>query len=110
MSAVVWDGGCSGAPLQGQGLRFLAVLSAQCAPAVLTNGGSRVLGTLTGMKDMTVAAAVRSRGGGGAQVHKVATHLQQQLLGDVANLAAKGDGAAKTAIKIVKDAARLARK
>jgi hypothetical protein len=63
------------------------------------------------LAETTVASAVRSRGGGGAQVNKIATWLQQMKLGDVAKLAAEGNNPeAVQAIKTVKDASRLAQK
>jgi len=45
--------------------------------------------------------------GGGNVVNQVASHLRQELVGNVANLAAQGDKAARTAITIVKQAKRL---
>jgi hypothetical protein len=62
------------------------------------------------MKDMTVAEAILARGGGGAQVNFVASHLRNELVGNIANLAAQGESAASTAIKIIKNASRLAGK
>lgn len=82
-------------------------LGAARAASVLTRGGSRVLGNLSGLKDMTVAAAIRARGGGGNVVNQVVIDLRNELVGNVANLAATGDSAAVTAIKLVKQAKRL---
>jgi hypothetical protein len=76
----------------------------------LPRGALRVLGTLAPLAETTVANAVRLRGGGGAQVNKIATWLRQMPMGKVAELAADGNGEAMTAVKIVKDAARLAQK
>jgi hypothetical protein len=78
----------------------------------LTGGGSKVLKdpALQAMKDSSVAQVIVRRGGGGAQVQQVASHLRDKSLGEVANLAATGDGAAITAIKLVKQAAKKAQK
>ena len=76
----------------------------------LTSGGRKVLKNLKGMKDMKVADAIRARGGGAGQVKQVATNLQQETVGSVANMAAKGDRAAQTAIKMIKQAADKAGK
>jgi hypothetical protein len=48
--------------------------------------------------------------GGGAQVNKVASWLAPKTVAQVAELAAKGNAEAKTAIKIIKDAPRLSQK
>lgn len=87
-----------------------STVGAMQAGAVLTAAGRRVLGTLNHLKDETIAVAIRMRGGGGAQVQFVSSELRHMRLGDVANLAAAGNAAARTAIKVVKDASRLARK
>jgi RHS repeat-associated protein len=76
----------------------------------LPKGATKVLGTLAPLAEKTVAEAVKLRGGGGAQVNKIATWLQQMSLGDVAKLAAEGNREAVSAVKIVKDAARLSKK
>ncbi|MBZ2187421.1 MAG: RHS repeat-associated core domain-containing protein [Bryobacter sp.] len=76
----------------------------------LPRGALKVLGALAPLAETKVANAVRLRGGGAAQVNKIATWLQQMPLGEVAKLAAEGNSEAVTAVKIVKDAARLAQK
>jgi RHS repeat-associated protein len=76
----------------------------------LTGGARKILGGILPLADETVANAIRIRGGGGAQVNQVASWLAQKTVGEVANLAAQGNAEARTAIKIVKDAARLAQK
>jgi hypothetical protein len=76
----------------------------------LTPGAMKVLGGIAPLAEKTVSDAVRIRGGGGAQVNKVASWLAQKTVAEVAELAAKGNGEAKTAIKIIKDAARLSQK
>ena len=74
----------------------------------LTGGARKLLGGIAPLAGETVAKAIRLRGGGGAQVGYVATWLQQKTVAEVANLAAQGNKEANTAIKIIKDAARLA--
>lgn len=76
----------------------------------LTGGGKKTLGNLTNLKDKTVADAIRSRGGTGSNVNKVASHLRNEKVGEIANRAARGDADAATALKIIKDAKRLAQK
>ena len=79
-------------------------------PLPLTSGARKILGGILPLADETVANAIRIRGGGGAQVNQVASWLAQKTVGEVANLAAQGNAEARTAIKIIKDAARLAQK
>lgn len=71
---------------------------------------ARILGGLGSLAPKTVAHVIRLRGGGGSQVQKVATHLQNLPLGEVAELAARGDEAAKSAIEVAKEAKRLHQK
>lgn len=73
----------------------------------LSPKAARILGGLGSLASKTVAEVIRLRGGGGSQVRKVATDLQNLSLGEVAERAARGDESAKTAIKIAKDAKRL---
>jgi len=68
------------------------------------------LGNLVGLAEKSVAEAILERGGGGKQVQLIASWLQQKSVWEVANLAAAGNADARTAIKIIKDAARLAQK
>jgi len=44
------------------------------------------------------------------QVNRIASWLTQKTVAEAAKLAAQGNAEAKTAIKIIKDAARLAEK
>ncbi len=83
---------------------FLAVM------LPLPKAAQKILGGLAPLAETKAASAVRLRGGGAAQVGEIATYLQQMQLGDVARAAAGGDREAVKAIKIVKDAARLAQK
>lgn len=78
----------------------------------LTDGGRRALGNLSGggFENRTVADAIRARGGTTSNVNNVSTDLQQLSVAEVANRAAQGDEAAKTAIKTIKQAARLGQK
>lgn len=75
----------------------------------LTKGGKSAIGTLAADKDKTVAQVIKERGGGGSQVQE-AGHWAQETLGDCANAAAAKDASAVTALKIAKDAKRLAGK
>ncbi|MEM5551627.1 hypothetical protein WNY63_12890 [Pseudoalteromonas neustonica] len=56
------------------------------------------------MKDLTVADAIKKRGGGAGQVNQVSCDLQAATVGDIANRAASGDKAARTALKLIKQA------
>lgn len=70
----------------------------------------RKLGTLVPLAEagMTVADAIRVRGGTGQTVNRVATRLRNLPLGRVAQMAADGDAEAETAMKLVKQAAKKA--
>ena len=76
----------------------------------LTTGGKRVIGDLIDWKDVTAAEAIRQRGGGQSQVRQLQTGYATKTLAELANLAAAGDEAARTAIKIVKQAWQKAQK
>lgn len=76
----------------------------------LTGNGRKEIGNLKDLKDKKLIDVIKSRGGGGKQLHKIATDLQNLLLGEVANKAAAGDKAADTAMKIVKQANSKAQK
>ncbi|WP_438029689.1 hypothetical protein [Sorangium sp. So ce233] len=58
------------------------------------------------MKDKTLREGILARGGGGGVVRK-SGDLADRTIGELANAAAQGDGAAIKAIKLLKDAARL---
>ncbi|HEY9645471.1 MAG TPA: hypothetical protein V6C88_03825 [Chroococcidiopsis sp.] len=70
----------------------------------LTQGGCKKLGNLDTLKDVPLAVAIRQRGGGQGQVNQVRTDYQDLRVGELANLAAKGDRDAETAIKLLKQA------
>ncbi|NJL83730.1 MAG: hypothetical protein HC890_13815 [Chloroflexaceae bacterium] len=70
----------------------------------LTRGGQKKLGSLVNIKDLTIAEAIRERGGAQSQVAQVRTDYQNFKVGELANLAAEGDPDAETAIKIMKQA------
>ncbi len=70
----------------------------------LTLGGQKKLGSLTSLKDLSIADAIRERGGGQAQVSQIRSDYTTQSVADLANLAAIGDSDAETAIKILKQA------
>ena len=76
----------------------------------LTRGGVRALRNLKNFKDVKVADLIKLRGGGGSQTAQVATHLRNMPTGTIANMAAKGDRAAMTALKIIKQAGKKADK
>jgi len=92
----------------GQGLMLFGSVVAPIPMAVAQCGAGNC--DIAPLAETKVANAVRLRGGGAAQVNKIATWLQQMPLGEVAKLAAEGNSEAVTAVKIVKDAARLAQK
>jgi hypothetical protein len=58
------------------------------------------------LKDKTAAEAIRERGGGQGQVKQLETGYENKTAGEIANLAAKGDKAAETALKIIKQASK----
>ena len=70
----------------------------------LTPGGLKKLGNLVNIKDNFIADAIRERGGGQGQVSQLRSDYQNIRVGELANLAAKGDTDAETAIKILKQA------
>jgi hypothetical protein len=70
----------------------------------LTPGGLKKLGNLVNIKDDFIADAIRERGGGQGQVNQLRSDYQNIRVGELANLAAKGDTDAETAIKILKQA------
>ncbi|OBQ14626.1 MAG: hypothetical protein AN482_01195 [Anabaena sp. LE011-02] len=70
----------------------------------LTPGGLKKLGNLVNIKDDLIADAIRERGGGQGQVSQLRSDYQNIRVGELANLAAKGDKDAETAIKILKQA------
>jgi hypothetical protein len=76
----------------------------------LTKGGKKQIGNLENLKDVAAAEAIRQRGGGQSQVDQLQTGFAQMKVGDLANLAAQGDQAAKTAMKIIKQASDKAQK
>ena len=77
----------------------------------MTRGALKVLRDpeLRQLANKTIADAIRVRGGGASQITEVA-HMAQKSVAEVANLAAQGDEAAVTAIKIMKRAAKYAEK
>lgn len=70
----------------------------------LTQGGEKKLRNLVNMKDISLADAIRERGGGQGQVNEIRTDYQQKTVGELANLAAEGDAEAEKAIKMLKEA------
>ncbi|NUQ73226.1 MAG: RHS domain-containing protein [Polyangiaceae bacterium] len=68
----------------------------------------RILGDLSGSK--TVRQELLDRGGAGSALKQIATYLHDEILENVAKLAAQGDQEAKTAIKLVDQAKKKAQK
>ena len=62
------------------------------------------LGKLSDRADETVADVIRSRGGGAKQVNQLQTGYGERTLGEISDLAARGDREAVKAIKMVKQA------
>ncbi len=75
----------------------------------LSKGASKILGNLLGEANKIAREVVLQRGGGGSQVRHL-QHLADKTLGEIAEWAAQGDSAARTAIKIIKQAASKAQK
>lgn len=65
----------------------------------LTSGGQKKLQSLVNFKDMTIAEAIRLRGGGQSQVEQIRTDYRSLKVGDLANRAATKDMEAEKAIK-----------
>jgi hypothetical protein len=76
----------------------------------LTKKGRDRIGTLIQCKDKTVREVLKIRGGNASALTKMRTDYIDKALGEIANLAATGDSDAGTAMKIVKEAKRLAEK
>ncbi|RKZ85667.1 MAG: hypothetical protein DRR19_16030 [Candidatus Parabeggiatoa sp. nov. 1] len=76
----------------------------------LTTGGKRKIGNLTDLKDVKASDAIKQRGGGASQINQLQTGYEKKTVGELANLAAAGDAAAETAIKIIKQASSKAQK
>ena len=70
----------------------------------LTNGGQKKLANLIDLKDLIIADAIRSRGGGQSQIDQLRTDYQLLRVGELANLASASPAAAETSIKILKQA------
>jgi RHS repeat-associated protein len=73
-------------------------------PNRLTGGGRKAMRNLEGFKDMTVAEAIKARGGAQSNINQVPKDYQQKTVAEIANLKATGDEAADTALKMVKQA------
>ncbi len=76
----------------------------------LTTGGKRKIGNLTDLKDVKASDAIKQRGGGASQINQLQTGYEKKTVGELANLAAAGEAAAETAIKIIKQASSKAQK
>jgi hypothetical protein len=76
----------------------------------LTGSGRKRIGAMIDIKDMDAINAIRKRGGGGSQINQLSTRMRNKTVGEIANLAAIGDEEAEVALKIIKDAKRLAEK
>ncbi|MEV6345182.1 hypothetical protein [Actinoplanes sp. NPDC051851] len=84
--------------------------SADGDPSRLTAGGRRKLGNLGEYAGDQARDAIRKRGGGAAQVSMLDPRYQEMTVAEIANRAAKGDAAAETAMKIIKQASSKAAK
>jgi hypothetical protein len=94
--------------LQGE-LTFILNVVQAVVPAALTPAETKKLGGLAKRADEKVADVIRSRGGTAANVRE-AGPWAQKTLAETAKAAVKGDSTAVKAIKIAKDASRLAQK
>lgn len=60
---------------------------------------------------MDAAKAILDRGGNAGNVNKaLGDNLRGKTVGEIANMAAKGDAAAETALKIIKQAGKKGQK
>ncbi len=81
-----------------------------CDGITLTKGGTKKLGNLVHMKNLSIAAGVIARGGKIGNLSVISTDILEMKIGDIANLAAAGHEGAETAIKILKQASKKAQK
>ena len=73
----------------------------------LTGKAKRKIGNLKNIKDTDAAKAILDRGGNAGNVKKaLGDKLRGKTVGEIANMAAEGDSAAETALKIIKQAGR----
>ncbi|TAN22152.1 MAG: RHS repeat-associated core domain-containing protein [Acidobacteria bacterium] len=79
------------------------------ATALLPPKARKILGGLAGQAAQTVRDVIRGRGGNASNVNETG-HWADRTLGQAAEAAANGDRGAAKAVKITKDAARLAQK
>ena len=77
----------------------------------LTDKGKKKIGNLGELKDTDAAKAILDRGGNAGNVNKaLGDNLKGKTVGEIANMAAKGDSAAETALKIIKQAGKKGQK
>lgn len=76
----------------------------------LTKKGRQILGNLSSLKDLTLRNGVKIRGGKAGNLNVIGEWLHDMPITEVANLAAKGNKEASTAIKILKQASKKAQK
>lgn len=93
--------GCCLATKGGGALDRVAVRLADETGAIGRYGN---LGKLADRADEPVADVIRSRGGGASQVNQLQTGYGQRTLGELSELAARGDREAVKAIKMAKQA------
>jgi RHS repeat-associated protein len=74
-----------------------------------SKGALNIMRNLRGMASMSVKDAIKARGGTGTVIQE-AGHFADMTFGEVAELAANGNKLARKAVKLVKDAPRLAQK
>jgi RHS repeat-associated protein len=77
----------------------------------LTGRAKKKIGNLFKIKDKDAAQAIRERGGNASNVAKaLGEKLKGKKVGEIANMAAEGDEAAETALKIIKQAGKKGQK
>ena len=73
----------------------------------LSKAAQKSLGKLNILKDLDAAKAILSRGGNASNIRKaLGNKLMGKTVGEIANMAAAGDNAAKSALKIIKQASK----
>ena len=74
----------------------------------LTKGGRKKAKNLDDVINLSARDAIKARGGNGSAVNKLANNYADKTVTEIANLAAKGDSNAETALKLIKQAKKKA--